>query len=532
MYEENLGAEILEVPEDVQEMLDWARNKGVKWPKIVYPVKFPPGYIGSIATETIFPGESIITAPNAALFTSKVASQSDLQEIFLANSDLFDPSSAFYDDLVLSSFIISEKFKGPASEWAAFLKYQPKCPSNTQDWTTEELQELQDPDLLYDSVKSMEYHLESWKKWKSVLEKYPERFTSEMLELSEYTWAIRLIGTRTFGKFAPYVTFFPVGELLNHDNVQSFYTYLPPGEVADSSKRYSGIVNDEDHDGMIYEAIPTIEIPNESLAYLSFILNDGIDDNVYGEIKEKCAKIDVEEAEQEEINKVYRPPDIDLTESPEKEMRIVTGPDETYAKGSEVYMSYGRYSNRQLLSVYGFSLKVNKFNFAIVKFPVTSLVSTAELGEKMRLEEFSPDQSVCFKLKERVICLKLLKVLRKLWWRNGHPTSSFFSPKLPELESQILTHSIKLLTENLDYFPTTYEEDTNLLQTSLPLRKYFAVTHRSQLKKIIKNQISYLQAAHKVVSEILSGLPISSAKSENIPDENLGLALRGYFEEF
>lgn len=69
-----------------------------------------------------------------------------------------------------------------------------------------------------------------------------------MLALSEYTWAIRLIGTRTFGKFAAYTTFFPVGELLNHDNVESYYIYLKPGEVADSSKRYAGLINDDDHD--------------------------------------------------------------------------------------------------------------------------------------------------------------------------------------------------------------------------------------------------------------------------------------------
>ena len=69
-----------------------------------------------------------------------------------------------------------------------------------------------------------------------------------MLALSEYTWAIRLIGTRTFGKFAAYTTFFPGGELLNHDNVESYYIYLKPGEVADSSKRYAGLINDDDHD--------------------------------------------------------------------------------------------------------------------------------------------------------------------------------------------------------------------------------------------------------------------------------------------
>ena len=161
MYKPFIGAEILPVPSDVQAMFDWAASKGVKWPKYIYPVRFPPGYIGSMAIEDIHPGEALVTAPNDSLLTTKVAANSDLKPIIEANPALFDPASGNYDDLVLGTFLISEKFKGPRSEWAAFIGYQPKDPSNLQDWSVEELAELQDQDLILDTTKSLEAHIET-----------------------------------------------------------------------------------------------------------------------------------------------------------------------------------------------------------------------------------------------------------------------------------------------------------------------------------------------------------------------------------
>lgn len=476
MYKPFSGAEVLEASNEIKAMFEWSAAKGIRWPKIVYPVRFPPGYIGTMAIEDISPGESIVVAPNDSLLTTKVAANSDLKPIFESKVEVFDPNSPYYDDLVISTFMISEKYKGQASDWAAFLGYQPKHPSNTQDWSNEELDELQDPDLVLDTKKTLESHIELYNNWKKALSEYPERFTEEMLALSEYTWAIRLISTRTFGKFAPYVTFFPVGELLNHDNVETFYTYLRPEEIADSSTRYAGIVNDEDHDGWIFEVIPTMDLLNESLAIISYILNDSSDEEILISLKNKASKLDELEAIEESKKRIYRPPDIDLTESSEKEIRTVAGPNERYEKGSEVYMSYGRYSNRQLLSIYGFSLKINHFNFAVVKYPLFSLLRSIELSEKLRIDDFNPDNYVKFKLKETVLCKDLLKTLRKLWWKPEYSIEGFFNPKVPEVEAQILSHGVKLLTESLNSYPTTYEKDCELLKTDLPLRKYFAVS--------------------------------------------------------
>ena len=146
MYQPVPGAERLEVPADVQEMFDWAASRGVRWPKIVYPVRFPPGYIGSMATSEIHPNERIITAPNRSLFTSKVARDSpDLKQVFESLPESFSKSM-----LALVTFLLWEKAKGENSEWAPFIKYQQKNASNLQDWSKTDLSELQDEDVSKD----------------------------------------------------------------------------------------------------------------------------------------------------------------------------------------------------------------------------------------------------------------------------------------------------------------------------------------------------------------------------------------------
>ena len=146
MYQPVPGAERLEVPPDVQEMFDWAARRGVRWPKIVYPVRFPPGYIGSMATSEILPNERIIIAPNNSLFTSQAARNSpDLKQVFESLPESFSKSM-----LALVTFLLWEKAKGANSDWAPFIKYQPKDPSNLQDWSRDDLAELQDEDLSKD----------------------------------------------------------------------------------------------------------------------------------------------------------------------------------------------------------------------------------------------------------------------------------------------------------------------------------------------------------------------------------------------
>jgi hypothetical protein len=294
----------------------------------------------------------------------------------------------------------------------------------------------------------------------------------------------------------PHVTLFPVGELLNHDNVETFYIYQFDREKPDSSSRYSGIVDQIDHDDDLITRDTIIEPKTGLIFSISQQFHkDSKDMEKVLAVKQLCDEVDQRETEEAKEHKKYRPPDMDLTEDDGKDASICAGPNEHYLPGSEVYMSYGRYSNRQLLSTYGFSLKVNHFNYARVK------VLLQDLTLDQRLKSFLSDIQafVIFKLKKDWIAEEFLRTIRGLHWNFEMNDKSFLDPVNIELEKKVLDTGIFILTGYLKKFPTTLEEDLKLLQDDLELRRYFAVLFRSQVKEIIKNQINFMKIAKEII---------------------------------
>ena len=143
MYSPIPDAVPLTIPPKVAAMFNWCEQHGIKWPKIIYPVRFPPGYIGTMAIDDIYPNERILTAPNSSLMTSKLANESELNQIFAENSEEMSRT------VQLITFLLSEKYKKEDSPWAGFIGYLPEEPSNLEDWADAELEELQDQTLVF-----------------------------------------------------------------------------------------------------------------------------------------------------------------------------------------------------------------------------------------------------------------------------------------------------------------------------------------------------------------------------------------------
>lgn len=331
-----------------------------------------------------------------------------------------------------------------------------------------------------------------------------------MLKIEEYTWAFRVIGTRSFGKFMPHITLFPVGELLNHDNVQTYYIYQHDHERPDASSRYSGIVDEIDHDDDLLTNDTIIDTSTELLLNINEQFNKTSKDmEKLLLIKQLCKEIDTKEKEEAKEHKKYRPPDMDLTESEAKDASICTGPTERYLPGSEVYMSYGRYSNRQLLSTYGFSLKVNHFNYARIK------ILLQEMSSDQRLAQFLSEVQafIVFKLKKNVLADEFIRSIRALHWRFELNVKNFLHPENLDLEKIVLDTGVHILTKYLRNFKTTYEEDLQILNEEIDLRKYFAVLYRSQVKEIILNQIKFLKVAREIVQRKSEGADLEACLS-------------------
>jgi hypothetical protein len=467
-------AEVLPKSPEFEGYMKWALEHGIKINKVIYPVRFPPGYIGTMATERINPGDVIVSVPNSALFTSKIAEKSDLYELFQEYDDFFDEDDAHYEDLILVTYLIWEKSLGERSKWYHFIAHQPKS-ETLQDWSIEELQQLQDPDAVYDAKQQMGFTLKLWGGWKKVMLK-SKVFSPAMVEFSEFLWAYRLLSTRSFGKFCPYTTFAPMAEFLNHNNTCTYYYYGTTEASSDSAKRYMNFSNGEDHDDDMVFKKAINKISCKKLVQLTCPSGIRQDSEMYKLVIES-ESLDNEEKKLDEEKDYGRPDPEVLRETNEKELSIIAGGNETYEEGSEVYMSYGRYSNRMLLATYGFSLKDNIYNFARIKTSLDRFI----IGEKAyEIRSLDNNKVYLFKLKSDTLCkgkkyIEMFRAVRALNWTNNFPVNACFSPASADLEMKVIEIVLGVVNEQIDSFPTKLEEDLKIVENQLSLRHYFAV---------------------------------------------------------
>lgn len=406
MYKRVEMTEILPRSAELEAYLKWAFDSGIRMNKVIYPVLFPPGYIGTMATEQINPGDTVVSVPNSLLLTSKVAENSELGDLFEEYDEVFDEDDPRYEDLVLITFLIWEKSKGPSSKWYLFIQNQPLAAEILQDWSVEELQQLQDPDVVYDTKQQLSMSLKNWSAWKKVLLK-SKVFQEPMVTYAEFIWAYRLLGTRTFGKYLPCTSFAPIAEYLNHHNTSTYYYYGTQEASLESAKRYVNFFYGEDHDDEMIHSKPIHYSACKKL--LKLVCPNGIsqDSPLYKLVKEAEA-IDHEEEKLEEEKDYGKPDEEVLKESNEKELRIITG-NETYEAGSEVYMSYGRYSNRMLLATYGFALKENCYDYVRIKTRLDKLCREDRAYEIRGLDKAKWYQ---YKIKSTSLCKG--KILNRL----------------------------------------------------------------------------------------------------------------------
>ena len=154
--------------------------------------------------------------------------------------------------------------------------------------------------------------------------------------------------------------------------------------------------------------------------------------------------------------------------------RITCNKFEKYESGAQIFIPYGKYSNRQLLTNYGFVLKDNHYNYARIKINLGEFMN--ENQAESIAKGFSLDLPVIFKLKFNEFSCELLRIIRGfLWDINRNPSISFFSPIDLELEIAALEKFVQLLKKRYAEFPTSIEQDLEILQKDIGKKLYFAV---------------------------------------------------------
>ena len=198
--------------------------------------------------------------------------------------------------------------------------------------------------------------------------------------------------------------------------------------------------------------------------------------------------------------------------------RITCGKFERYDPGAQVFIQYGKYSNRQLLTHYGFAMKDNKYNYARIKPKLRFLLNETQIS--FLGKGYNPDLFIVFKLKPDEICLDLLKALRAFSWNiKNHSSDSFFYCSDLRLELVSLNKMIILLENCVENFLTTIEQDENLLSHAKH-RLFFAVSfikvvYRLGVKKVIQKQLKIVFIAKEIVERLLNKNTSIFEKCEN-----------------
>ena len=185
-----------------------------------------------------------------------------------------------------------------------------------------------------------------------------------------------------------------------------------------------------------------------------------------------------------------------------------------YRKGDQLLNSYGARTNRFLITNYGFALRQNKYNYLGIKVFVN--YDNDQNGQNNQ-------QQKVLKLKHNKLAEDLLQYLRAnlifLYRKNNGSVQNNYcqdllvsSPVNFDFEIYILKQGISLVTNLLDKFPTTIQEDMNILaQKNVSWRLQLAVTHRITQKECLTSQAKLLEQLLSIVEDAKESKSIKQA---------------------
>lgn len=252
---------ILKKAQSMQELFEYSQAKGVTLnPKLAYPTRFYPGYLGILATESLSPYETILTASKDSFLSINLSNTYPVKQIFIDYPEDFADGDGGENNRFIA-FILSELSKGPDSPWHTYLKNLPTDIEVLSDWTETELLELQDDVLVQYNLNKNVQENECNQAIQDIFKQYPSIIKPEFVD--HVAWAWKVICTRAFGRCLPFLSLIPVADYFNHANVETNYYY----GVVDDEDHCEFEVNDEDHDTPL--PIKTVNLNYFKLAKLA-----------------------------------------------------------------------------------------------------------------------------------------------------------------------------------------------------------------------------------------------------------------------
>ena len=500
--------------------LSWLSSNGCLFPSVIpnqldYPVAFwKEGIIGAQAKRDIGPNKAYIFVPYTICINLHKAKTSEISHIFKKK---FFTKHSRATDHILWVFVLYEKLKGPSSFWFPYFSciegYQ-----NLVDWSESELNELQDPLIVYDNLKWRERIERIWLKIKKIIESYPEFFPPEHDLHSEFMWTWKICCTRGYAWDGGMLI--PMADNINHGEVYTSYESETQAMLQILAKNKTGEVDYSDfldlHTNGEFKADP-----RHNMNKLEKFLSSGL------ELKpcEKIWDLDKEleglrssSSEDDERNIAECTSDEESafeqedSEEPEQSkadednfFMMSTGVRTFFRKGEQVFNAYGRLNNRNLLLDYGFATEGNRYDtvYFLLWLPRSGREGLVKIQDiKAKTQEYV-EFTELYGLKKKRLNIDVFVYFRE----NMTVTVKNFPSRI-EVELEIIDKFLNVCFEMHDEFKTSLEEDEELLLRSPGHRLKSALFYRMNQKKIILNQIKMLEVLRKELESVQNGLSL------------------------
>lgn len=260
------------------------------------------------------------------------------------------------------------------------------------DWSEEELNELQDKFLIFESKKQEKMALYYYESLARIFAQYTDFFPQYNL-LGPFLWAYKLVTTRSFSHGEGLVI--PLADNLNHEDVYVDYLTLSTGFL---EKKVQDQLTDnkdyKDFQGFPHESPAPMRsrthmnrlekcLKVQNYAEPQFLKNIWEIEEFLGEYEsssdeEELVDDNDEDANEEENNDEDDDENDDEDEDSEeceeieidmadKYFVMRTGNEGGFLKGEQVFNCYGRLNNTDLLGEYGFALLPNRYDSVYVR---------------------------------------------------------------------------------------------------------------------------------------------------------------------
>ncbi|XP_009765288.1 protein SET DOMAIN GROUP 40-like [Nicotiana sylvestris] len=396
---------------------------------------------GLAAARDIKKGELILRVPKGVLMTSQRLMRND-ESLSIA----VKKHASLCCTQILAVALLNEVNKGKSSRWWPYLKQFPRSYDTLADFGKFEIQALQIDDAIWAAQKASQKAEGEWKEANALM--HDLKLKPQLLALKAWLWAFGSISSRTMHiPWDEAGCFCPVGD---------FFNYAAPGEETSNSE-----------DQVTREAFSLQE------------------DSMLNSVTELAAAHRLIDAGYEEDVSSY-----------------CFYARRNYQKGEQVLLSYGTYTNLELLQHYGFILSDNPNDKAFIPLEPNMYSLCSWESESLYIQ---PDGKPSFALLSTV----------RIWavpQNNRRPVAHLvYSGYQLSIENEVVAMRwlAKKCRTILDILPTTAEEDGKLLVILDEFQETHQLVDIKEMPSALATELCAFMESKKIVSDgtcVISGV--------------------------